>query len=136
MVGSLYVGAREATFLGLVHTFNQRVALIAAVCILLAGVIAIPIGHVITQPITELVEAHRRLSAGEGDGDGALHRVRHRQNAPGADWGPERGREGDNLHHHAAHALDGGGGAAHRVAGRSDWVNVPGTSEVPGRSRR
>jgi len=65
VVGSLYVGAREETFLGLVRTFNQRVALIAAVCILLAGVIAVPIGYVITQPITELVEAHRRLAAGD-----------------------------------------------------------------------
>ncbi len=65
VVGSLYVGAREATFLGLVHTFNQRVAFIAIVCILLAGVIAVPIGYLITRPIAELVEAHRRLATGD-----------------------------------------------------------------------
>ncbi len=65
VVGSLYVGAREAAFLGLVHTFNQQVALIAAICIVLAGVIAIPIGYVITHPITELVAAHRRLAEGD-----------------------------------------------------------------------
>ncbi len=65
VVGSLYVGAREAAFLGLVHTFNQRVALIAAICILLAGVIAVPIGYVITRPITDLVAAHRRLAEGD-----------------------------------------------------------------------
>ncbi len=65
VVGILYVGAREAAFRGLVHSFNQRVALIAAVCILLAGVIAVPIGYLITRPIAELVEAHRRLAAGD-----------------------------------------------------------------------
>lgn len=65
VVGSLYVGAREITFLNLVHTFNQRVALIAIICILLAGVIAVPIGYIITRPIAELVEAHRRLAAGD-----------------------------------------------------------------------
>ncbi|RME35675.1 MAG: HAMP domain-containing protein, partial [Thermoflexia bacterium] len=65
VVGILYVGAREAAFRGLVHSFNQRVALIAAVCILLAGVIAVPIGYLITRPIAELVEAHQRLAAGD-----------------------------------------------------------------------
>ncbi len=65
VVGILYVGARETAFRGLVQSFNQRVALIAIVCILLAGVIAVPIGYVITRPISDLVEAHQRLAAGD-----------------------------------------------------------------------
>lgn len=65
VVGSLYVGARESTFLALVRAFNQRVALIAIVCILLAAAIAFPIGHLIMLPLTELLEAHRRLAAGD-----------------------------------------------------------------------
>ncbi len=65
VVGSLYVGAKESTFLDLVNTFNQRVALIAIVCILLASVLAFPIGHFISLPIAELVDAHHRLAAGD-----------------------------------------------------------------------
>jgi two-component system NtrC family sensor kinase len=65
VVGSLYVGARLSTFERLVHTFNNRVALIALVCIVLAGVIAVPIAQIITQPITELLQAHRRLAQGD-----------------------------------------------------------------------
>ncbi len=65
IVGMLYVGALVSAFDALVHTFNERVALIALVCILLAGVIAVPITRLITQPITELVEANRRLAQGD-----------------------------------------------------------------------
>ncbi|MFN3763567.1 MAG: cache domain-containing protein, partial [Anaerolineae bacterium] len=65
VVGILNVGAREAAFRGLVQSFNQRVALIAVICILLAGVIAVPIGYIITRPVSDLVEAHRRLAAGD-----------------------------------------------------------------------
>jgi len=65
VVGILYVGAREATFQALIYGFNQRVALIALVCIVLAGVIALPIARLITRPIVELVEANRRLAEGD-----------------------------------------------------------------------
>jgi two-component system NtrC family sensor kinase len=65
VVGSLYVGARESAFLQLVHNFNERVFLIALVCILLAGVVAVPISRFITQPIDRLVQAHRRLAEGD-----------------------------------------------------------------------
>jgi two-component system, NtrC family, sensor kinase len=65
VVGSLYVGARESTFLSLVHQFNRRVMLIALVSVLLAGVIAVPIARLITRPVTELVEANRRLRHGD-----------------------------------------------------------------------
>jgi len=64
VVGSLYVGARESAFLKLVRTFNSRVALIALVCVVLAGVIAVPIARFITRPIAELVEANRQLAQG------------------------------------------------------------------------
>jgi two-component system NtrC family sensor kinase len=65
VVGSLYVGARLSAFLGLLRTFYLRVALIALVCIVLAGVIAVPIARVVTRPIAELVEANRRLAQGD-----------------------------------------------------------------------
>ena len=65
VVGSLYVGARLSAFLGLLHTFYRLVAFIALVCIVLAGVIAVPIAKVVTRPIAELVEANRRLAGGD-----------------------------------------------------------------------
>ncbi len=65
VVGSLYVGALESTFLKLVHAFGNRVILIALVCVVLAGVIAVPIARFITRPIAELVEANRRLARGD-----------------------------------------------------------------------
>lgn len=65
VVGSLYVGARESAFLQLVHNFNERVILIALICILLAGVIAVPTARRITKPIDELVQANRRLAEGD-----------------------------------------------------------------------
>ncbi|MCB9419523.1 MAG: cache domain-containing protein [Ardenticatenaceae bacterium] len=65
VVGSLYVGARESAFQALVHTFNNRVALIALLCIVLAGIVAVPIARLITQPIAELVAANRRLARGD-----------------------------------------------------------------------
>lgn len=65
VVGSLYVGARLSAFENLVHNFNNRVAFIALVCIILAGVVAVPIARVITRPIAELVDATRRLAQGD-----------------------------------------------------------------------
>ncbi|MBW6484879.1 MAG: cache domain-containing protein [Syntrophobacterales bacterium] len=65
VVGSLYVGARESLFLTLVHEFNNQVALIAFVCILLAGLIAVPIARLFIKPIGALVESNRRLSEGD-----------------------------------------------------------------------
>lgn len=65
VVGSLYVGALESAFLRLTHTFTNRVALIALVSVVLAGVIAVPSARFITRPIAELVEANRRLAQGD-----------------------------------------------------------------------
>jgi len=65
VVGSLYVGARESSFLNLVHDFNNRVILIAFVCLLMAGLIAVPIARLFIRPIKNLVESNRRLSEGD-----------------------------------------------------------------------
>jgi two-component system, NtrC family, sensor kinase len=65
VIGSLYVGARESSFLRLVNNFNKRVALIACVCILLAGIIAVPIARLIMRPLESLVRANRRLADGD-----------------------------------------------------------------------
>jgi two-component system NtrC family sensor kinase len=65
VVGMLYVGVRETIFESLVVAFDTRAALLAFVCILVAGVIAIPIARLITKPIATLVEANRRLARGD-----------------------------------------------------------------------
>ncbi|MDZ4165841.1 MAG: cache domain-containing protein [Smithellaceae bacterium] len=65
VVGSLYVGARESSFLTLVKDFNNRVGLIALICIMLAGLIAIPLARLFIRPIETLVESNRRLSQGD-----------------------------------------------------------------------
>ena len=65
VVGSLYVGARESAFLHLVNNFNRRMVLIALICILLAGVIALPIARVVLRPIDDLVRATERLAEGD-----------------------------------------------------------------------
>lgn len=65
VVGSFYVGARESEFRALVHAFNNRVILIALVCVALAAIIAIPISRLITRPIGALVAANRQLARGD-----------------------------------------------------------------------
>ncbi len=65
VIGMLYVGARDATFRSLVDNFTSRAVLIAIVCILVAGILALPISRWITWPINDLVQADRRLAAGD-----------------------------------------------------------------------
>ena len=65
IVGMFYVGEREADFTNLVDTFTNRVAVIALICIFVAGIIAIPIARMIVRPIVELVDANRRLQKGD-----------------------------------------------------------------------
>lgn len=65
VVGILYVGALKSKFLSLVDEFYKRVIVIAVLSILLAALIAIPIAHFITRPITKLVEANQRLAQGD-----------------------------------------------------------------------
>jgi two-component system NtrC family sensor kinase len=65
VVGSLYVGTREAAFQALVKTFVARIIYIALGTIALAAILSLPVSITITRPITQLVEAHRRLADGE-----------------------------------------------------------------------
>jgi two-component system NtrC family sensor kinase len=65
VVGMLYVGASVTAFENLVRNFNAQVAVIALVCILLAGIVAVPITRLISRPIQELVSANRRLAEGD-----------------------------------------------------------------------
>jgi signal transduction histidine kinase len=59
------VGVRESVFRALVLAFNKTAALIALICIVVAAVVAFPLARLITQPITELAEANRRLAQGD-----------------------------------------------------------------------
>jgi len=88
VVGSLYVGAREAAFRKLVQTVVAQIVYIALATVALAALIALPISIAISRPITQLVEAHRRLANGEQDvrvvplpGDGELPQLAHSFNA-------------------------------------------------------
>jgi len=68
VVGSLYVGVREASFIKLVNTFNERVSLVALAIILATFLLAIPVSRRITRPLKELrelAEANRRVAHGD-----------------------------------------------------------------------
>jgi two-component system NtrC family sensor kinase len=67
VVGSLYVGAREASFQALVQAFIARVVYIALGAIGLAALLALPVSIAIARPIDDLVDAHSRLADGEMD---------------------------------------------------------------------
>ena len=65
IVGILYVGTREATFISLVHDFNQRVVLIAIVSVLIALILSLPVARSITSPLGVLVHASTRVARGD-----------------------------------------------------------------------
>ena len=65
IIGMLYVGAREATFRSLIDNFTSRAVLIALICIGVAGILALPISRWITRPVSDLVQANRRLASGD-----------------------------------------------------------------------
>ena len=68
IVGMLYVGARQAEFLGLVQTLNQRISLVAFLTVLLTFFLATPVSRIITQPLKELRQlskTSRRVTAGD-----------------------------------------------------------------------
>jgi len=62
VVGSLYVGMREAYFLGLVWAFNERILFIAFVSVVTVFLIAIPVARSIVKPLVQLAEASRRVA--------------------------------------------------------------------------
>jgi two-component system NtrC family sensor kinase len=56
IVGILYVGAKQSSFLGLLNLFNQRVALVAALTVILTFILATPVSRMITRPLKDLRE--------------------------------------------------------------------------------
>jgi two-component system NtrC family sensor kinase len=64
-VGSLYVGARESSFVQLVQSFRRWLWLIAAASIGLTILIAIPLARSISRPLTEMAEATRVVASGD-----------------------------------------------------------------------
>lgn len=68
VVGIIYVGANQARYNLLINAFNQQVAVIALVSILVTFGLAIPVSRTITRPLRELkelVEASNRVSEGD-----------------------------------------------------------------------
>jgi len=65
VVGSLYVGARQASFVRLLNEFNQRLIVIALSTIVLAFLLAAPVSRLIITPLRELVAAN--LAVAQGD---------------------------------------------------------------------
>ena len=65
VVGSLYVGTREAGFQAFLDSVNLGVGAIALVSIIVAGLIGIPLARYITQPVADLVKANRSLMDGD-----------------------------------------------------------------------
>ncbi len=64
IVGILYVGTKQASFLRLVDSLRRQFLLIAAASVLLAILIAIPLAWSISHPLTELARATRQVAAG------------------------------------------------------------------------
>ena len=65
VVGSLYVGARESSFLQLVDSFRRSLVLIGAASIGLAILIAIAVARSISRPVTEMASATRVVASGD-----------------------------------------------------------------------
>jgi two-component system NtrC family sensor kinase len=65
VVGSLYVGALEASFQALVQTYTARVFYIALGSLGVAALIALPVSIALTRPLGDLVDAHSRLADGD-----------------------------------------------------------------------
>jgi hypothetical protein len=65
VVGSLYIGAKQAVFQRLVDSFRDRVVLIAGATVLLAILIAIPLARFISRPLTDLAVGTRRVAEGD-----------------------------------------------------------------------
>jgi len=70
VVGALYVGARQASFLQLLNTTDQRISLIAVLTILFTFILATPVSRIITRPLKELRDlTHTSRRVAEGDLD-------------------------------------------------------------------
>jgi two-component system NtrC family sensor kinase len=64
VVGSLYVGARRATFIELQRTLRSRIVLVSLVAIVPVALLALPIAHLITHPLAEMARASRQVAQG------------------------------------------------------------------------
>jgi len=64
VVGSLYVGARRATFINLQRTLRSRIMLVALVAIVPVALLALPLAHLITHPLEEMARASRQVAQG------------------------------------------------------------------------
>jgi two-component system NtrC family sensor kinase len=56
IVGMIYVGARQSTFLSLLNTVDRRISLVAFLTVLLTFLLATPVSRMITRPLKELRE--------------------------------------------------------------------------------
>jgi two-component system NtrC family sensor kinase len=56
IVGMLYVGARQSTFLSLLNTVDRRISLVTFLTVLLTFLLATPVSRIITRPLKELRE--------------------------------------------------------------------------------
>lgn len=68
VIGSLYVGARQAAFSRLVSALNERIALVALGTIFATFFLTGPVSRAITRPLKELrelAEANRRVARGD-----------------------------------------------------------------------
>ncbi|MBU1660742.1 MAG: cache domain-containing protein [Chloroflexi bacterium] len=68
IIGILYVGVRQAAFLTLIQTVNQRILLVAGLTILMTFILTTPVSRMITRPLKELRElsrASRRVADGD-----------------------------------------------------------------------
>jgi two-component system NtrC family sensor kinase len=64
VVGSLYVGARRATFLDLQRTLQTNIVLVALVAIIPVALLALPIARLITHPLEEVAQASHQVAQG------------------------------------------------------------------------
>ena len=65
VIGILYVGAKEASFVRLVDSFRRWLLLIASASVVLAALISIPVAWSISRPLSELAHATRQVAEGD-----------------------------------------------------------------------
>jgi two-component system NtrC family sensor kinase len=68
IVGILYVGALQSSFMNLLSTLNQQISLVATLTILMTFILATPVARMITRPLQELrelVKTSRRVADGD-----------------------------------------------------------------------
>jgi len=65
VVGILYVGTEEASFVQLVDSFRRWLFLIGGASVVLAGLISIPVAWSISRPLADLADATHKVAAGD-----------------------------------------------------------------------